>query len=250
MTGSGSMELAHARIWARHGRRPPEALWRRIEATRDLGTVLDLARGSALADWLEGVGADVGIHAIEAALRRHWRQRVAEVVSWMPAAWGQAVAWCAVLADLPALQHLARGGAAPPWLADDPELQPLASSPAAARPQVALLLAAARAEPQQLLATWCDEWRRRLPQAPGRHGVEAELLNMLSAHARAFASPQAVDGWALRRALQEQLVLLLRRTLLQPVTAFIYLALSALEFERLRGELLCRAAFPQRWVAP
>lgn len=250
MKGAGSVEFAHARIWARYGRRPGEALWRRIETTRDLGAVLELARGSALADWLEGIGAGAGIHAIESALRRHWRERVAEVVSWMPAAWGPAIAWCAVLADLPALQHLARGDSPPLWLANDPQLKPLSQGAAAGPAEAALLLQAAGAEPQRLLALWCSEWLRRLPHAPGRRGVEAGLLPMLAAHAEAFASPRAVDGWALRRALQARLVLLLRRTLLQPVTAFVYLALSALEFERLRSELLRRAAFPQRWVAP
>ena len=53
-----------------------------------------------------------------------------------------------------------------------------------------------------------------------------------------------------KRQLQARLILLLRRTLAEPATAFIYLALSALEFERVRGELLRRAAFPQRSPAP
>lgn len=250
MTGTGSMELAHARLWARHGRRPGETLWRRIESTRDLGAVLELARGSALADWLQGIDAGADSHAIESALRRHWRQQVAEVASWMPATWAQSIAWCGVLADLPALQHLARGERPPPWLADDPVLQPQAGGRLAGRSAAASLLRAARAEPRRLLALWSEEWRQRLPQAPGRHGVEAGLWPVLAAHAQAFAAPQAVDGWALRRALRERLVQLLRRTPLQPVTAFIHLALSALEGERLRGELVRRAAFPRRWAAP
>ena len=122
MIAAGSLEYAHARIWARHGQRPDGALWRRSETTREFAAVLELARGSALAGWLEGIAPGAGVHAVEAALRRHWRERVAEVASWMPAAWQPAIAWCGVLVDLPALQHLARGGAPADWMASDQRL--------------------------------------------------------------------------------------------------------------------------------
>jgi hypothetical protein len=52
------------------------------------------------------------------------------------------------------------------------------------------------------------------------------------------------DGWPLRRTLQARLTLLFRRAMLDPAAAFAYLALTALDLERLRGELLRRAAFP------
>lgn len=248
MTGAGSVEYAHARIWARHGQRPDEALWRRMEATREFAAVLELARGSALAGWLECVSAGASLHAIEAAVRRHWRERVAEVASWMPGNWGPSIEWCAVLADLPALQHLARGAAPPAWMTRDPDLRLLLEGHAAGEPALRALLDSAQADPGQLLALWRVEWQQRLPHGDGRRDLEARLLPLLAAHAAAFAAPQAVDGWAMRRALQGRLVLLLRQTLVQPVTAFIYLALSALDVERLRGELLRRRAFPQRWV--
>jgi hypothetical protein len=53
----------------------------------------------------------------------------------------------------------------------------------------------------------------------------------------------------LRRALQARLSLLLRRATLEPAAAFIHLALSALELERLRGELLVRKLFMNAKVA-
>jgi hypothetical protein len=283
----GSLEYAHARIWARHGQRPGEALWRRIETTRDLAAVLELARGSALACWLEGIGPDAGAHGIEQALRRHWRERVAELATWMPPAWAAAVTWCAVLADLPALQHLARGGAPLPWMAADPRLRALLGTggedardlekggPSEAQAMRSLLDAArapgrvaaprsrvsagggpgavrsvGRADADDLLSLWCAQWRRRLPAASASQGIDTHLLPLLTQHAQAFAAPQAVDGWALRRQLQSRLLLLLRRTLVEPVTAFTYLALSALECERLRGELVRRATFPRGGVAP
>jgi hypothetical protein len=112
------------------------------------------------------------------------------------------------------------------------------------------LLEAARADPQRVLSLWREAWQRCLPRTGERQAVEARLAPLLSSHAAAFGSPEAVDGWALRRQLQARLILLLRRTLAEPATAFIYLALSALEFERVRGELLRRAAFPQRAPTP
>lgn len=250
MIAAGSLEYAHARIWARHGQRPDDATWRRIEATRELAALLELARGSSLACWVEGVGPGADVHAIEAAVRRHWRERVAEVASWMPPAWSRAILWCGVLVDLPLLQHLARGGAALPWLAEDAQLRALVDGSLAAPAPEATLLEAARNDPQRLLPLWRLAWQRCLPRAAGRQAIEARLVPLLTAHAAAFGSPQTVDGWALRRSLQARLILLLRRTLAEPATAFIYLALSALEFERVRGELLRRAAFPQRSPAP
>ena len=105
-------------------------------------------------------------------------------------------------------------------------------------------------EVADLLPLWRAEWHRRLPRAAVSQGIDTHLVPLLMQHASAFAAPQAVDGWALRRQLQSRLVLLLRRTLIEPATAFVDLALSALECERLRGELVRRAAFPRGGVEP
>jgi hypothetical protein len=252
MIEAGSLELAHARIWARWGARPDEATWHRIEITRDLGAVLEIAHAGPLARWIEGIGPGAGVHDIEAALRRHWRERVAELAGWMPPAWRQAIDWCAVLVDLPLLQHLARGGAPPSWAADDAGLQPLLEREPTqpAQPRIALL-ASARADPQHVLALWSAHWRDCLPRAAaGRQAIERQLVPLLARHAQAFGAPQTVDGWSLRRTLQARLVALLRRALVEPVAAFAYLALEALELERLRAELVGRAAFPQRTATP
>lgn len=250
MIAAGSLEYAQARIWARHGQRPDEGWWRRIETTREPAALLEQLRATPLAAWLAGVGPMADMHVIELAMRRHWRERVAEIVAWMPPAWSPALAWCAVLVDLPALQHLARGGAALPWMADDPTLRGLDDDAVRHADALRALLDAARHDPQCLLPLWRRAWQQRLPRgAPGRAGVQ-RLLPLLEDHAAAFGAPAAVDGWALRRRLQERLILLLRRSLGEPVTAFVYLALSALDFERVRGELQRRVAFPNRSPAP
>lgn len=226
---TGSLELAHARIAARWGARPDDALWRRIEATHDLDAMLALARASSLAQWLGGIEAGTGLHATEQRLRERWRERVAEVAAWMPAAWQPALGGCAELLDLPGLQSWARGRPLPDWASSARGL--------------------AQADGPALLTRWLSRWRQLLPRNGEREVIEQQLLPLLEAHRRAFAAPHTVDGWALRRELQGRLVGLLRRHAAEPVTAFAYLALCALELERLRGEIARRAAFPLRELA-
>jgi len=225
---TGSLELAHARIAARWGSRPDDALWRRIEATHDLSAVLALARTSSLSQWLGGIDAGTGLHAVERLLRERWRQRVDEVAAWMPMPWQPALRWCAELIELPGEQ---------PWVVDP--ARPARHAPDAAGDKQAVAL----------LARWQVRWRQLLPRDGGCETVERALVPLLEAHRRAFAAPHSVDGWALRRALQARLVLLLRRHAAEPVAAFVYLALCALELERLRGEIVRRAAFPSRELA-
>jgi hypothetical protein len=246
---AGSLEFAHARIWARWGQRADEWVWHRIEVTRDLGAVLELVRSGPLARWIAELGPDASPHAIEHALRRQWRERVAEPARWMPPAWRAAIEWCALLVDLPLLQHLARGGPLPGWTADDGSLRVLHEAPGTAADPLLSLLAAARADPARIGALWLAQWRRRVPHGPsaaGRDAIEAELVPLLARHAEAFGAPDAVDGWGLRQALHGRLVTMLRRALVQPVAAFVHLGLTALEGERLRAELVARATFPHR----
>jgi hypothetical protein len=244
VTAAGSLELAQARIGARWGQQPGLALWRRIETTRDLAAMLDSARGNvALARWLDGVAPGAGVHALERTLRGHWRMRVAELGAWMPEAWQASVLWCALLVDLPLLQHLARGHAAPPWARDDEALRACCDGHPAGDARLALL-EAARADADALLADWRARWVALLPRRRGRERIERELLPLLANHAVAFAAPATAEGWAAREALRGRLALLLRRAVGEPLAAFVYLAALALELERLRAELVPRLALP------
>jgi hypothetical protein len=253
---AGSLEYAHARLGARFGERPDELAWRRIELIRDVGSMLDAARASPLGAWLEEVGPDADAHAIELALRAHLRERVTAIATWMPSAWRASIEWCALLMDLPVLQHLARGGAPPPWLRDDPLGAALREGNNAQGDRVpgmasaASLLAAGRANPDRLAALWRAEWHRRLPVSVTASTRLADLVRLLVEHAAAFREPLQPDGWALRRALHARLSQLFRRATLEPAAAFIFLALSALDCERLRGEILRRVVFPRLPLAP
>jgi hypothetical protein len=243
----GSLELAQARIQARHGQRAGEALWQRLEMTREFPALLEAARASPLRPWLEGLGVNSGSNQIETLLRMQWRNTVSEVATWMPAAWQPALAWCAVLPDLPVLQYLAQGGAALAWMQDDPDYRALCAVEPAERASALVAgryapLAAAWSDPGQLAQAWQAEWQRRLP---ARHAGDSlsEVVATVQAHAAAFATAPPGSGALLRRSLQARLALLLRRAALEPAVAFIHVALCALDLERLRGELLGRALF-------
>jgi hypothetical protein len=250
MIEAGSLEYAHARLCARFGDRPDELAWRRIEMIRELDAMLEAARSSPLAAWIAQIGPGADAHAVELALRAHWRARVVAIAAWMPPAWCASIEWCALLVELPMLQHLARGGAAPHGWRDVPLPAALADGDTRRKEGAASLLAAARADPDRVASIWRAEWNRRLPVRRGRSPLLGETVRLLAEHVSAFREPSRVDGWALRRALHARLSQLFRRATLDPAAAFIFLALSALDFERLRGEILRRVAFPRLSLAP
>lgn len=243
MTGAaGSLAYAQARIGARWGARAADATWRRIEGTRGLAAVLGLARSEpALASWVEGLTPATGPHAIEATLRRRWRERAEEVARWMPAAWQPALRWCSWLPDLALVEQLATGEPAPQWLdrADADDLEPLLALAVAARGALPTLPQSAA------LRGWAAEWHRLAPPGAGRAEVEAVVGDLLRRHLDALASDGA-DTAELRGVLQAALVRAWRRTALRPAAAFCHLGLLALELLRLRGELVVRAALPRR----
>ncbi len=250
MNASGSLEFAYARLSARCGDRADESVWRRVEVVRDLRAVLDILRASPLAPWIAGAGADGGVRAIESAARRHWRTLVQEVAGWMPEPWQPPVLWCAALADLPALAHLSAGHPGPAWLRDDDLLQGLVD-PALGRVDRdrAALVHDAAGDPQALITAWRARWLALLPEPLPAHPLLQRLVHMLEEHAQRFAHAHPADAWPLRRALAGRVMLLFRRAGVDPAQAFAYLTLAALDYERLRAELVPRALLPQRTLA-
>lgn len=246
---NGSLEYAQARLSARYGDRPDEVAWRRIEHVREFPALLDAARTSTLRSWTAGISTVSTPHQIDTQLRGHWRALVADVADWMPAKWQSATLWCAVVVDLPVVQHLARGGAALPWMNDDAVLRDFCERESAgfgAAPAEGILapLAAVWSNPDRIGSMWRAEWQRRIPsRCTDDTTLLDELARTLERHLAAFHDGAVRDGWPLRRALQARLVLLFRRAILDPAAVFIFLALIALDLERLRGELLRRAAF-------
>lgn len=240
-----SVEYAYARIAARHGSRPSAADWHRIETARTLAGLLDAARGGAFDRWLAGLDATSTTHEIEAFVRMRWRAHVDEVARWMPDVWKPAIQWCKTLTDVPVLAHLARGGAPLPWFDADPVYRQFnVRSP---NDRLLASLAPAPGQPEALGDAWYDEWRRRVPR--GDSGPLAELERLLLSHLSAFRASDPGDGTPLRSMLEARLDVLFRRAIGTPAAVLVFIALTLVDLERLRGELLRRAAFPRQRLA-
>jgi hypothetical protein len=261
MIGGLSIEYAQARLQARYGQRGHESLWTRLRGARTFGAALETLRGSPLREWVAAIVADADADEVELRLRAGLRARVGEVAGWMPEAWQPAVRWVATLVDLPAVTQLAAGEAPPPWMKRDPVLRSYAEADAHAR-RAALRNGALGAVVRAIetrwsegrskhavtevaaRTAWFDEWRRRWPVQAGEDAAPLDALGRLFAqHVARFAVLPVDEAWAVRRDFERQLVLRFRRHALTPAAVFAYLALVALDLERLRGQLVVRAAF-------
>ena len=236
---------AQARIQARYTRLPTEDDWQRLAPARTLPSFLEDAREGVMRDWVKGFSGQSDAHDLEVGVRTLVRETVDELAGWLPEPWRPAMLWTRWLPLLPLLDHQARTGSAPPWLHRDPGLQGLLTDgltdPGKLRGAGAGALADAPAEPA---ATWVMEWQRLMP--PGKRSFLRhldELVGLLGKHLAVFREARSESAWEVRKALRGRLALLLHRHLLQPAGPFIFLGLTALDLERLRGELVSRALF-------
>jgi hypothetical protein len=248
MSGSARFAYAQVRLQARHGMRPDNRVWRRLESVGELANYLQVARNSALRPWVSGLHAGHGTHDIERTLRRQYRQTVDDVAHWMPGAWRVPVSWVRRLPDLPALQHLLTGAVAPGWMRDDPELRVYTSDTPAVRVQALqssdcapLLKGWQRGEP--LYAAWLEHWQALWPGAPRlAAGLEA-LARLLRRQLGALSLYSGAASAPLHESLSRELNYTFRRYSFQPAAAFAHLGLVALDVQKLRAQLLQRALF-------
>ena len=149
-----SFAFAQTRMQARFGLRPTVADWQQVEATRDVGALLQLLRGGPLGHWTARLPARPGVHEIERRLREEWLHAIDEVARWQPEHWRDATRWMRWIVYLPSLQKIARGGRAPAWMRADPVLGPIvAREPRERGPSLAAVNATT--------AFWCDCSSRR-----------------------------------------------------------------------------------------
>ena len=232
---AGSIEYAQVRIQSRYAARPHVSDWRAIEHARELPALIRAARGSGFARVVAQLPASPGLHELDVALRKQWRERVAEVAGWMPADWQAAVRWCALIVDLPFIRYLAEGGVPYPWMQHDRCFAYWRAQP----------------EPEAAASGWYPEWRRRMPRLSEQDAAQFLLfVRTVESHLGAFSGAPADAGWRHRQALQQKLNTLFRRSTLEPLAAFALLALEWLDLERLRGEIATRIAFPPRRLVP
>ncbi|HSD53655.1 MAG TPA: hypothetical protein VLC47_05790 [Burkholderiales bacterium] len=262
MIGALPPEYAQARMQARYGQRGDEPLWNQLRGARSLVAALEILRASPLRRWVAAISVDADADEIELRLRAAVRACIDEVAGWGPEDWQPATAWTAHLVDLPAVARLAGGEFPAPWMRRDPALQQYAESDPEARraalrkgplsPVVAAIESRLAEDPGQrststaaaALEAWRDEWRDRWPDREGADaGALDELIRLVMRHLARFLEVGSEEAWTMRRELEAQIAVRFRRHALTPVAAFAYLALVALDIEKLRAQLVVRAAF-------
>ncbi len=267
-----SLEYALARVGARLAQRPDERLWQQVRSARSVSALLETVRASVAAPIVSGIAVTADGDTIELAFRQQWRTRVDEVASWTPQRWRNAVGYTRFLSDLPALVHLLSDERPPRWLTADPELARYALATTAERrtalatgplAPVAAAVRASELDPTSrrdeplartlkrlragrtlhaALVAWEREWRPRWPQAASEVVAAMDsVAQLLRTHLLRFGALPVADATPARQLLAARLAAHVRRAALQPAALFAYLALFALDLERLRGEFVVRA---------
>jgi hypothetical protein len=258
MTTGVSIEYAHARASARLSQRPDERMWLHLRASRSVAAQLEAVRASPAAAYVSGITVVGSIDAMELAFRQQFRRLVAEVADWAPDDWKPAIAFVSLLLDLPALLRVASDGG-PAWVAGDPELAAFARRDslerrAALSVQLPWLVAAMAeterapvgtlaARPHPALHAWERRWRALWPACTAEeHANLDQLVRIIERHLIHFSSLAVEEAGDARLKLAAELTSLMRRSAVQPAALFAWLALLAIDLERLRGEFVLRAA--------
>lgn len=229
MTNGAGFSYVQARIQARHGRRPDDSDWSRLESCDSAHAYLEAARTGVLAPWAEGLTSDEDIHRLEAALNRSWRAYLRRVASWSPEPWREAIEWCGCLPDVPAAAHVAATGERPPWLSEE------------------------AGETPADVDEWRQGWHGRMPSpdASGRAGLRS-LEGAVETWMTANRDPERASvsrAASLREEFERRVTTVFRRHALGPAALFAHLLLTALDVQRFRGGLLRRQAWSGRGVS-
>jgi hypothetical protein len=249
MSSTVSFAYAQGRLQARYGERPDEHVWRRLHSIGELGSYLQVARQTSLRKWVLGISPTHDSHDIELALRQKFRNHIDEVANWPPQPWRATLQWIKCLPDLPAIQHLLGGGTATAWMQRDPVLAELTNTGAimgryTPRASGCVLLAEYHSQGDTLFQGWLQHWGGLRPRKGRADAHFNQGLNHLETLLRAqLEPPQGMTTPLSREALANSLRTAFRRYSFQPAAACAYLALTALDLERLRGDLLQRALF-------
>lgn len=224
MSDRAAFAYAQARLQAHHGRRPTPAAWQVLGASKSLGHYLESARPTGLGPWITHLGVTADVHTIEDALRREWRAFVARVASWLPREWRRAALWVGMMADLPLSVHVARGHDLPAWAGQADVSARAQQWPGERDP----------------LKAWCERFCALWPHmARGDAQAMESLIGALGGHLA------AEEGEAARERLRTHLGRVFRSASQRPAAVFAFLALAALDVEKLRGDLAGRSLFPE-----
>jgi hypothetical protein len=250
MNDSAHYAYIQARLQARHGQRPDDTLWRRLQSVGDLASYIHIARKTKLRPWMLGLHATQGSHAIELSLRRQFRAYVDDISHWLPGSWGVTIRWVKRLPDLPALQQLLTTESVPVWILNDPALRAFGSENPTARAEAMLnsdcaCLLRAWNRGQTLDEGWFEYWQSQWPDNTRHKAGLAYLGRMIKQHIQMLRSQSGRSSDPQRETLARHLLVAFRRYSFQPAVVYAHLALTALDLERLRGDLVRRALFPE-----
>ena len=239
--------FAQARLQSRLGERPEASDWQHLEATRDVGAVLQVVRAGRLARWTARITSRPGVHELERRLREEWMRAVDEVASWQPEQWREGTRWMRWITYLPALQKLARGGRAPAWMRADPILGPIvAREPRERGPSLAgtplAPLAAGFADPPDVARAWAAHWQTLWPDGETARRPLRQVVALMRSHRAqlAEAPPEATSRDTIL-SLERRLARVFRAHPLSAAAGAAYVCLMQLDLQRLRGLLAVRA---------
>ncbi len=249
MTHVSGFEYVQARLQARYAERPSESVWGQLEAAQGFSAYLEAARPRVPTPWLENLSTGSDVHDVEHSVRGTLYTSIEQVARWVPVPWREAVLWLQWLVYLPALGYLLEGGAVLAWMREGHRLRPyLADAPSARKTALvgagAACLVSAWESREGLVAGWLEGWSASWPMDSDEHVAPMQALTVLTrGHLRHFAGLSTDRAWPARGALAHRLELMFRRHAMTPAAVFAYLALLALDLERLRGGLVQRALF-------
>ena len=242
-------EYVQARLQARYARRPTELVWSRLDAAQGFQAYLEGARTTVLKPWVQNLSAGSDVHDVEHSVRGTLYTSIHTVARWVPSVWSPAVLWLHWLAYLPALQYLLDGGPVLAWMLEGHRLRPFLADSLEARKAAVIAagghpLVDAWGSGRELLDGWFDAWQASWPRdCPGHTATLRTLAELMVVHFRGFSVEPPHGAWSSRRSLLQSLRRAFRRHALAPASVFAYLAMLALDLERLRAGLVTRVLF-------
>ena len=249
MSGLGGFAYVQARVQARYAKLLSDREWQRLAAVRAYESYLQEVRATVLRPWVAGISEVSDSQEIERNLRQHFRVTVGEAQAWAPEPWQPAVGWLLWLPDLPLLAHVLEGGSAPPGAGRDPHVRAWLDRsgrlvPAALKTAGGGDLLIPVPSGQGLGEVWLHAWRRRWGTCKrvclNNLKQLAEQFQTYRVHLTPASTEAARDE---RQARRDRIRHLFHCSVLQPAGLFSYLALVAIDLERLRGALVTRNLF-------
>lgn len=244
MRDSARIAYAQARAQARFGGRPDEALWRELEAGRDLPHLVELLRGSTFRSAVETLPPTIDPHALESRLRAHWSAACGEVARWYPEDWRPALDWLATLPWAAPLSWSEHRPEEEGWSGEDPLLGNTAAAAALSALSDGPLrpLAAAVRGKRSIADAWHAHWRGTWPSTDRREVLGLEKL----AAAIAGFLPGGIDTEpfdALVERTEVAAIRVFRRLAGTAVAGLALLVLLCLDHLRLRAALAVARSF-------